>query len=150
MGKYMIAINEFLVSAEPGKVFPLLCPVREYEWIPTWKCDMILSKSGLNEKGSIFKTENSYGAKTMIWTTQEFDPSTYTVRFTNFASSGFIVNLKINLFETEKPKACKAVWRYEFIPVSEEGDKAVAEISKKEVEKGIKKLGLLMEKYLSK
>jgi hypothetical protein len=31
------------VDAPPADVFPLLCPVREYEWIEPWSCDMIFS-----------------------------------------------------------------------------------------------------------
>ena len=31
------------IDAEPDKVFPLLCPVREYDWIKGWECRMIHS-----------------------------------------------------------------------------------------------------------
>ncbi len=26
------------LTAAPDKVFPLLCPTREYDWIDSWKC----------------------------------------------------------------------------------------------------------------
>ena len=29
------------LCAAPADVFPLLCPVREYEWIEPWSCDMV-------------------------------------------------------------------------------------------------------------
>ena len=29
------------INALPETVFPLLCPVREYEWIEPWCCDMV-------------------------------------------------------------------------------------------------------------
>jgi hypothetical protein len=29
------------LCAAPADVFPLLCPVREYEWIEPWCCDMV-------------------------------------------------------------------------------------------------------------
>ena len=29
------------VFAAPAEVFPLLCPVREYEWIEPWSCAMV-------------------------------------------------------------------------------------------------------------
>ena len=28
------------VEASPEQVFPLLCPVREYDWIAVWQCEM--------------------------------------------------------------------------------------------------------------
>jgi hypothetical protein len=45
------------VSADPETVFPLLCPAREYDWLPYWKCSMIYSASGRAELGAIFRTE---------------------------------------------------------------------------------------------
>lgn len=37
-------------------LFPLLCPVREYEWIETWQCTMVHSNSGVAEEGCVFQT----------------------------------------------------------------------------------------------
>jgi hypothetical protein len=34
-------------DASPEIVFPLLCPVREAEWVPDWKYRMIYSQSGV-------------------------------------------------------------------------------------------------------
>jgi hypothetical protein len=43
-------------QAPPGRVFPLLCPVREYEWIEPWNCEMLHSDSGIAEKNCVFRT----------------------------------------------------------------------------------------------
>jgi hypothetical protein len=45
------------LAAAPDKVFPLLCPTREYDWIEAWKCRMIHSDSGYAEPDCIFKTD---------------------------------------------------------------------------------------------
>ena len=37
---------EMTVPAGLEQVFSLLCPKREYEWLPYWKCQMIYSVSG--------------------------------------------------------------------------------------------------------
>jgi hypothetical protein len=37
--------HTIVLEANPNAVFPLLCPVREYEWIESWKCDLIYSDS---------------------------------------------------------------------------------------------------------
>ena len=36
--------------ATPERVFPLLCPVREAEWVPDWQYRLIYSESGVAEK----------------------------------------------------------------------------------------------------
>lgn len=41
----------------PEKLFPLLCPTTEYDWIPNWNGELLHSKSGLAEYNAIFKTK---------------------------------------------------------------------------------------------
>ncbi len=43
--------------ATPDKVFPLLCPTREYDWIEHWRCQMIHSESGFAELDCVFNTD---------------------------------------------------------------------------------------------
>jgi hypothetical protein len=61
------------VSASPDRVFPLLCPVREYEWIETWKCEMVHSKSGFAELDCVFKTR--HGDTEDVWTVSRYEPN---------------------------------------------------------------------------
>lgn len=61
------------VSAAPDRVFPLLCPVREYEWIETWKCEMVHSKSGFAELDCVFKTR--HGDVEDVWTVSRYEPN---------------------------------------------------------------------------
>lgn len=42
--------------APPAAVFPLLCPVREADWIDGWNPLMVLSHSGLAEPDCVFVT----------------------------------------------------------------------------------------------
>lgn len=44
------------VKGSPEQVFPLLCPVREYEWIDGWQCEVVYTQSGFAELDCIFKT----------------------------------------------------------------------------------------------
>jgi hypothetical protein len=61
------------VEALPDAVFPLLCPVREYEWIPTWACRMVHSDSGVAELGCIFATSLPHTGEA-IWTVSRYEP----------------------------------------------------------------------------
>lgn len=46
------------IEAPPARVFPLLCPVREADWLEGWGeiVEMVHSDSGLAEDGCVFLT----------------------------------------------------------------------------------------------
>lgn len=41
---------------DPSRVFPLLCPVREADWIDGWDPVLVLSRSGVAELDCVFET----------------------------------------------------------------------------------------------
>jgi hypothetical protein len=67
-------------AAPPAEVFPLLCPVRETDWVPGWQYRMIYSLSGVAEAGCVFATPNEDGSET-IWIVTEYDPAALRVTF---------------------------------------------------------------------
>ncbi|HEY3366337.1 MAG TPA: hypothetical protein VGK74_14880 [Symbiobacteriaceae bacterium] len=60
-------------QAPPSTVFPLLCPVREYEWIEPWQCEMLHSESGIAEKNCVFRTR---GPSDDVWVINNYEPNT--------------------------------------------------------------------------
>jgi len=88
MGKVMPAFRGKRVSHEhtqtnaapPEKVFPLLCPVREAEWVPGWKYRLIYSQSGVAEDGCIFTTSNEEEPET-IWMVTHYDPANFQIAY---------------------------------------------------------------------
>lgn len=71
------------IHASPETVFPLLCPVREAEWLDGWEVVMIYSASGLVETGAVFSTAQAGEADT-IWVVTRHDPEQRVVEFTRF------------------------------------------------------------------
>lgn len=69
------------IAASPDVVFPLLCPVREVEWLDGFAFGMIYSASGLIEPGCVFRTSVPGEADT-IWVVSRHDPSAMVVQFT--------------------------------------------------------------------
>ncbi len=67
-------------DAPPGKVFPLLCPVREAEWVPGWQYRLIYSQSGFAEEGCVFTTPNDDGSET-TWMVTDYDPARFHIAF---------------------------------------------------------------------
>ncbi len=68
-------VHEFTQTndAPPEKVFPLLCPVREADWVPDWRYRLVHSRSGVAELGCVFTTPNEDGSET-VWTCVAYDP----------------------------------------------------------------------------
>ncbi len=64
------------LQAPPGKVYPLLCPVREYEWIEPWRCDMLHSDSGIAEKNCVFRARLPGESSDDVWVISHYEPNT--------------------------------------------------------------------------
>ena len=61
------------VTVPPEEVFPLLCPVREYDWIPHWECQLVHSESGVAEKDCIFRTSFPQLGES-VWSVSCYEP----------------------------------------------------------------------------
>ena len=76
--------------APPAAVFPLLCPVREADWIDGWNPLVVLSHSGLAEPDCVFVTDSRpYDA---VWFITRHEPE-----------RGFVEMIKV----TPEVTACK-------------------------------------------
>ena len=64
---------ELTFAGFPKEVFPLLCPVREYDWISDWSCVMVYTDTGIAEPGCIFRTSSQTGDE--IWTVVRYEPN---------------------------------------------------------------------------
>jgi cytochrome P450 len=52
----------------------MLCPVREYEYIPGWECDIVYLDSGLAEQGGVFTTHShGKGGQKDVWVISRYD-----------------------------------------------------------------------------
>ncbi len=62
------------LAAPPAVVFPLLCPVREGEWLEGWVCGMIHTRSGLAEQDCLFATTDPQSGERDIWLISRHQP----------------------------------------------------------------------------
>lgn len=60
------------LAAEPSRVFPLLCPVREADWLEGWAPLVVYSESGVAEPGCVFLTEAS--TSNAVWYVTRHEP----------------------------------------------------------------------------
>src|SRR5690606_1175137 len=91
----------------PDQVFPLLCPVREHDWLEHWRADMLYTDTGLAETGCVFVTHlASVGPCT--WVIHQHEPPT-SVGFTIMCAGVFVELLTIELAAADG--GTTLVWR---------------------------------------
>jgi hypothetical protein len=109
--------------APPARVFPLLCPAREADWVPGWQYRLIYSKSGVAELGCVFTTPNEDSSET-TWLVTEYDPSAFTIAFA-WVNPGLVAaQISIRLEATQAQETA-ALIRYTYTGLSEQGNREV-------------------------
>ena len=101
----------FELRASAAEIFPLLCPVREYEWIPDWSCTMVYSDSGVAEKDAVFHTRELLGMRT-VWTCIAYEPPRL-VEYVFVVGRSGVVRLTIGL-EEKAPGSTLVTWAMRF------------------------------------
>lgn len=110
--------------APPERVFPLLCPVREAEWVPGWAPRLVVSTSGVAEPSCVFVTPDD-GAEA-VWVVTEHDPARYRVGFVKVTPGRTVGQIAIALHPGPGPDETEAEVTYQFTALSAEGEAAVA------------------------
>ena len=114
------------IQAAPEVVFPLLCPVREHDYLPDWRADILYSESGVAEEGCIFVTRNREGAPT-IWCIIDHDAAAGRIRFVTFTPESRVGQLDIKLEPDGDMTA--VTFTYTHTAVSPEGEAYLAELT---------------------
>jgi len=84
------------IPASAKEIFPLLCPVREYEWVPNWQGKLIFSNSGLVETDCIFTTDHPQDGPA-VWVTVNHDEARHQVEFIRFSPGIRIVRMALRV-----------------------------------------------------
>jgi hypothetical protein len=134
------------LAASPEVVFPLLCPVREEEWIPNWHYELVYSKSGFNEEGCIFRTDFVNGIEA-LWVCTKFDRENLEVEF--------LVHLKDLTVSKKRLLLCKnddgsssLCFEYEDTAITEKGNELVENYTDEAHIKNVSGLVMLLNHYL--
>jgi len=115
-------VHEFtqVNDAPPEKVFPLLCPVRESDWVPQWQYRMIYSESGIAEPGCVFITPEEDGSES-IWQCTEYQPEALRIAYDWVRPGLMAAQIHIQL-EARDDGRTNAHLRYAYTALSEPGN----------------------------
>jgi hypothetical protein len=121
--KRIVSEGTMRLSAPPEQVFPLLCPVREFEWIETWKARIVYTESGVAEDGCVFATADEHGGET-VWVVSRYEPAAGIIEFVMVTAGLLATRLAIALHADGA--GTRAVWRRTFTSLSPAGEMAMA------------------------
>jgi hypothetical protein len=133
----------------PEKVFPLLCPVREAEWVPDWQYRLIYSDSGVAELGCIFTTPNtqSGAAPETTWITTEYDPAAFRIAFVWINPGLVAAEIRIQL-EANSGGDTRSHIRYRYTGLSPGGNREVERYDRKWFERKMRGWESAINHYL--
>ena len=109
--------------APPETVFPLLCPVREADWVPGWQYRLIYSQSGVAEAGCVFITPNEDGSET-TWLVTQYDPGAFKIAFA-WVNPGLVAAQIMIRLEAKRTRETTAHIRYAYTGLSVQGNMEV-------------------------
>jgi hypothetical protein len=129
----------------PEQVFPLLCPVREYEWLEDWHCNLIYTESGIAELDCIFTTEFPGEGGTETWVVSDYVPSEKIefVRFNSLRTIRYTIRLEPDGSGT------KAVWEQVITGLNEAGNEWVRGYKDEKFEGIIRRLEKQINHFLT-
>ena len=132
------------IHAEPETIFPLLCPRREFDWIPSWECDLVYTESGVAEEGCVFQTDSGEGGLD-TWVVSRYEPP----KRISFVRVDRLRVIRYDiLLDPEGDGTTSLRWKQEITALNEEGDRHVAAQSQEEFSGLIGKVERMLEHYL--
>jgi len=135
----------FQVQAPPRAVFPLLCPVRECDWIDGWSSEMIFSQSGFAEKDCIFETEFPHMGR-WTWVVSLYDRERFRIEFVITRQGSHVEKLEIQVEETAD-RGSRLHWVRRYTGLSEEGNSLIETLVAGTVDSRMKYLEKALNHY---
>lgn len=118
------------IDSTPDKIFPLICPVKQLDWLDGWNFEMIYSESGISEEGCVFKTKHEGDVDT-IWVITKHDVENFIIEYIRITPGVLIVKININL-EHRYSNITDVNTEYIFTALSEKGNEFIEGKSSKQ------------------
>ena len=131
------------IAGPPDKVFPLLCPVLEYDWLDGWEAKVIYTKSGVAELGGVFKTYHHLGE---TWVVTQYDPMSH-VQYTVFSGQAVMV-IDVRVLP-DGAGGWKIHWQRTYTPTTIIGASSIAAYDENEIQLEMKTIHIGLQHYLT-
>jgi len=144
--KHITRRFEQIIHADPARVFDLLCPVKEGEWLDGWDYTLLHSESGLAEEGCVFLSRQK-GEKDTIWMITKRDVQNRKIEFVRATPESRIARLTIAVDEKAENVSTVKI-TYVITGLCEEGNKFLEAFTRENFEAGMKFWEASMNYYL--
>lgn len=144
--KRTVKTHTLLFGSDPETVFPLLCPVRESDWIETWQCKMIYSDSGVAEQDCIFQTDFSQDGPVDTWVLSRYErPSLLEfVRVNGIRAMRYTITL-----DRTREGQTRSEWRQVITGLNDEGNRFVDSLSDEAFRARMQMVEQMLNHYLA-
>jgi hypothetical protein len=122
-GQRAILGRVITIDSAPDAIFPLLCPVREGEWVDGWIGRSVFSSSGYAEENGVFATEQS-GEDDTIWFVTKRDSAMHEIEFVTFVPRVQVFRLFVRVIPVSASRSNISV-RYVRTGISEAGNEFI-------------------------
>jgi hypothetical protein len=145
--KRVVRTATFKLAGPPSKVFPLLCPTREYDWIEGWRCDLVYSQSGVAEDGCVFRTDLPAEPGPELWVVTRYEP-VKAIEFVRVTPGVRTVKLDIWLSDNGDSTTL-VLWRQTVTGLSDAGNEWVSGYSPEAYQQRITVVETMLNHYLA-
>lgn len=119
------------ISAAPEEVFPLICPVREADWLDGWDYRLIYSESGFAEEGCVFTSHHPGEEIDTIWMITRHDPVEKVAEFARITPGSRAAKLTVKILDAGDAKSLVDI-EYVFTALNEKGNEYLDELTEDE------------------
>lgn len=113
-------------DAPPERVFPLLCPVREVEWVDGWSPLLVISECGIAERDCVFLTSGDPADS--IWTVLRHEPEIGIVEFLKVTPGETVCRIEIRV-RPDGEGCCACDVAYQHTALAPRGERTVADFT---------------------
>lgn len=124
-----------------GDVFPLLCPVREYDYLPQWQCRIVRLDSGLIEEGGVFTTED--GGDVWVVATCVPNQSILFIRVNAWRTMSYSIDV-----QPAPPGEVRLRWEQVITGLNPEGNQRVEALREGDFRQMLDGMQALLQHYL--
>jgi hypothetical protein len=109
------------LAGSPEEVFPLLCPVRECDWVNGWNPDLVLTESGFAELDCVFVSPGT--PEDAVWVVTRHEPEHWRLELLKLIPGVVVGKIAISLERI--PEGTSADISYTYTSLSPHGDAAI-------------------------
>ena len=135
---------EYDLAFAAEQVFPLLCPVREYDWIEGWQCELVQSVSGLVERDCVFVTDFPDQGRE-VWHTTRHEPP----RVVEFVRAGAHLSQRYTIELEPAAAGTRMTVRQVWVAVGAEGERLIRALPANQIQSHWDFLSRALAHYLA-